>query len=138
MFMAQGPHDPLLSRNRLHAKPFRGLAPLPHLHHCCVRGFDMARQTLGVEQRMAEPVLRQPLTQRAEQRRVAGKLQGERFIVIKAIRNELRQSHRVQQTRRDAARQQARSRKPLDVNNARRALRSPEANHGQGFIAANR
>ena len=38
------------------------------------------------------------------------------------------------QTRRDASRHQARSRKPLDVNNARRALRSPEANHARAEV----
>jgi hypothetical protein len=41
------------------------------------------------------------------------------------------------QTRRDAARHQARSRTPLDVNNARRALRSPEANHARAGVRSN-
>src|SRR6266581_8779642 len=79
-------------RNRLDTEAFRRLAALPRVDHRRICRLDVAGQARGIEQRMAGPALGQPLAQRAEQRRVAGKVQGKGLLFLKTVGDQLRQA----------------------------------------------
>src|SRR5262245_48732770 len=71
-----------LWHNRLDAETFGRLAALPCVNHCRIGRLDVAGQAWGVEQRVAQSVLRQPLAQRAKQHWIARKLLSKRLVFL--------------------------------------------------------
>src|SRR5262249_60601078 len=67
--------------DRIDGKAARALPAARPPHHDGVRGLDVARAALGVEQGAAQPVLREPLPHRCQQRAIAGKLVRQRLVV---------------------------------------------------------
>src|SRR6476646_494764 len=82
---------------RLDAEALRGLSLLPAFPHRGISGFDMPAKPIGIEQRKSQPVLFEPLPKPAKERVVGRKLQGQSFVLIEAVRHQLRQPDGVQQ-----------------------------------------
>src|SRR6516165_5531125 len=90
-------------RRRLDLEAARALAPLPNLPCREIGRFDVAAKAVGIEQRVAQPILRKLPANRLQPRSVHRQLQSQRFIFGEAAGHQLRQADSMEQAGSDAA-----------------------------------
>src|SRR5947208_12879880 len=85
-------------RNSLYGEAPRPLAVLPKLPHFPIGGFDVTPVTIGVEQRVSEPVSLESGLEGAEQREVGRKPQRQGLVLFEILGHQFGKAYRREQT----------------------------------------
>src|SRR6266849_5494602 len=82
---------------RLDSETSRIFAPLPYLPHRDVSRFDVTPTSVGVEQRIGQPILLQPVLETVKQQWLGGKPQRQGFVLFETVRYQLGKANGLEQ-----------------------------------------